>query len=181
MNNPDDLRTVLTEGGYSIVNNKILKQFGPSATLILSRLVDLDIMFRKKFGQLKEEYKDWFYQTSEQIEDYLGIAKDAQRRAISILEDNKLIKTERNNQRMPKWFKIEYFNISKYHLTTEKPQSRLRKSRSRDDGKAVAKAITNKAITNKEVSSFGSETKGPASSGTNSSIDKLVKQLRADF
>ena len=75
---------LIAQSSFIVVNKDLIRIFGTDAALLLGHLCSL-----------QDYFKDWFYQTYEQIEEETGIKVYSARKAVVLLTEAGVVKTER--------------------------------------------------------------------------------------
>ena len=168
-----NIQELISGKGFIMVNKGLAKAVGLTAAAIYGELVST-FLYWKERGQLTEhEGKQWFFCTIEDLEDKTTIKKDAQNKAIKVLEKEGLIETKRFGLPAKRYFFItdkyiqilldNYFsekpktdntndlNVKnadepRYNQISEKPKTRILENRKQDFGKTD----TNKKELNKK-------------------------------
>ena len=160
------LKNILSQNSYWVINKTMTKRIGLEITLLLSDLITKEEYFEKK-NQLVED--EWFFNTSENIEEDTTLSYHKQRIHIKKLEELGFIETKRMGLPAKQYFKIskdiillflkqdlkEFKNLSLKNLRTcpEEIQE-LYNNNKINNNKIIIKKIIIKKISPSQFNSF---------------------------
>ena len=105
------LKKILWQNSFWIVNKKLAKEVWIEWALLLSDLIDKEEYFKEKWEMLLIEWKEYFYNTIDNIEKDTTLSVKLQRKNIKILKEKWLINVKLKWIPAKRYFYINEENI----------------------------------------------------------------------
>ena len=139
------IKQFLSQNSHWQINKTLAKEIGLDATLILTDLVDKKIYFDNRDELLDGE---WFFNTTENIEENTTLSYYKQKKALKILEEYGFIEIKLMTIPAKQHFKINESEILNYFNTSFKETSKLDVEKLKNKSSKNSKRINKNKINN---------------------------------
>lgn len=138
------VKSLLLSDGFFTISKVTNNLFGIETALLLSALAEAESMLSDKDG--------WFYQTLDTLENFTGLTRRRQDRAIKQLEQAGVLTKEVRGIPAKRYFKFDHLALAK--LIGENVQTTTLKSyKQESENRTTNKELSNKELSNKELTS----------------------------